>query len=326
MTEIKTEKSKVYKSLELATAIDKKQRLVLHRGLPLNLAGPRIVYSRFSASPQGSLSYQTIHSMTESGGNDLVISGSSSAAFYDDTPSISQRTGQVVFTRGSSVSGGGGLFVMDSDGANVKQLTNPPSGSWDVQPMWSPGGRYIAFVRSYQIFLKNADGSNQRPLFNYSGTSGLDHAPTWNPSESEIAFWRERGGVSTIYKVPISLKTSPAASGGLVNLSNTSMSEDNFDAWPAWSPDGTKFAFFRNHEIWVMAADGTLQQNISKPNHDVGEEDMTPCWSPDGTMIAFSRTNWVSYHIWIMNLTGTIKNQLSYGEYVCDFYPSWQKY
>jgi Tol biopolymer transport system component len=41
-----------------------------------------------------------------------------------------------------------GIFVMNADGSNVRQLTQlqPNSGTEDHQPIWSPGGRRIAFM------------------------------------------------------------------------------------------------------------------------------------------------------------------------------------
>ena len=55
---------------------------------------------------------------------------------------------------------------------------------------------------------------------------------------------------------------------------------DAFDAYPAWSPDGTKIAFDSerdgNWEIYVMNADGTGQTNLTNdPAYD-----SEPDWSP----------------------------------------------
>jgi TolB protein len=62
--------------------------------------------------------------------------------------------------------------------------------------------------------------------------------------------------------------------------------------WPAWSPDGRRFAFSSTHEgnqeIYVARADGTdivrLTQSPGLDSH--------PCWSPDGNSIAFATDRW----------------------------------
>src|SRR5436853_386165 len=73
---------------------------------------------------------------------------------------------------------------------------------------------------------------------------------------------------------------------GQVNLTNTPAAADQK---PAWSPDGTKIAFWSdrdagNEEIYVMNADGSNPVDLTNdPNTD-----FQPAWSPDGSKIAFS--------------------------------------
>ena len=73
---------------------------------------------------------------------------------------------------------------------------------------------------------------------------------------------------------------------------------DNSD--PSWSPDGTRIAFSRHSEIWVMNADGTNQTKLL-------DSDQCPRWSPDGTKIAFEGNG----DIWVMNADGTNQRKLT---------------
>jgi Tol biopolymer transport system component len=64
----------------------------------------------------------------------------------------------------------GDIYVMNSDGTDVTRLTF--SGGRDIDPAWSPDGREIVFdsdrdfvvEQIRQVFVMNADGSDQRPL------------------------------------------------------------------------------------------------------------------------------------------------------------------
>src|SRR5207244_1756925 len=62
------------------------------------------------------------------------------------------------------------------------------------------------------------------------------------------------------------------------------------DAYPAWSPDGTRIAFARadagsNFDIYTMAADGSDPVQVTSGP----EDDTEPAWSPDGALLALVR-------------------------------------
>ena len=55
------------------------------------------------------------------------------------------------------------------------------------------------------------------------------------------------------------------------------------DTSPAWSPDGTRLAFLRDKQIWLLPADGGEPEAVTDLPLGAG----APAWSPDGTRIAF---------------------------------------
>ena len=59
-----------------------------------------------------------------------------------------------------------------------------------LDPSWSPDGRQIAFSTFSQIYVMDADGSNQQPL---TSSSVSKFGPSWSPDGRQIAFYSYRG-------------------------------------------------------------------------------------------------------------------------------------
>jgi Tol biopolymer transport system component len=79
------------------------------------------------------------------------------------------------------------IYAMNADGSNVVNLTNTSGRDHPLNngaPAWSPDGQHIVFVRSFtrfsvrndEIFVMDADGSNQAQLID---DGALDIQPDW---------------------------------------------------------------------------------------------------------------------------------------------------
>jgi len=77
------------------------------------------------------------------------------------------------------------------------------------------------------------------------------------------------------------------------------------DGSPAWSPDGTRIAFYSqrdgNAEIYVMNADGTGVTRLTNSSADEGY----PAWSPDGRTISFDSDRTGNFDVFAMNPDGS---------------------
>ena len=160
----------------------------------------------------------------------------------------------------------------------------------------------------YEIYLMNADGSNQTRLTN---STGNDSRPHWSPDGSKIAFLSGRDGNPEIYVMT-------SAGGNQTRLTDNSAADDA----PVWSPDGSKIAFQSNRdgnpEIYVMTSAGGNQTRLT----DNSAADDAPVWSPDGSKIAFQSNRDGNPEIYVMTSAGGNQTRLTVnsGE---DQLPAW---
>ena len=139
----------------------------------------------------------------------------------------------------------------------------------------------------WNIFLMNADGSG---IVNLTKTKHpiVNFEPAISPDGSEVVYMRQDSGGQDLWRVG-SDGSSPE------NLTEAVGEETS----PEFSADGTKIAYVGtgpkpccdpeyNNDIWVMDADGTNPEQLTKTNYP--QQNLSPTWSPDGTKIAYSAT------------------------------------
>lgn len=187
------------------------------------------------------------------------------------------------------------IYVMKLDGTGLVRLTNNTAD--DFNPIWSPDGTKILFLSNrngdYEIFMMNADGSNQHSLTGYAG----DSSPVWSPDGTKILISSDRNGGG--------LFVMNADGSGITQLANTGTFGGNRDSFGVWSPDGTRIAFhsYRNAEadVFIVNADGSGLINVT--NNPAG--DFNPRWSPDGTRILFDSFRDGNFELYVTNADGT---------------------
>jgi Tol biopolymer transport system component len=234
----------------------------------------------------------------------------------DWAPAWGVGQGEIIFARGPD--GASQLWVMKPDGTGQQQLTNPPAGQGDSQPAMSPDGTKIVFQRFYQLWLINSNGTNPRPLLDYSAQPQPayveDEHPTWSPDGTEVAFARSHGGLQLICTTTVGARAQP--------WNNVqALTGVGFPLWPSWFP-GVTIAYRNEADLNVVnihSFDPHTARDISLSHPGVDQEDMWPSWSPSGDQIAFQRIGYSQppnpnayvSHIWIMRADGTGEEDVS---------------
>jgi Tol biopolymer transport system component len=79
------------------------------------------------------------------------------------------------------------VYVVNADGSGLRRLTRNPA--YDSNPLWSPGGRRIAFRSTRdgnpELYVMDSDGSGQRRL---TSSPGSESRFAWSPDGRRIAF------------------------------------------------------------------------------------------------------------------------------------------
>ena len=223
------------------------------------------------------------------------------------------------------------LFTMNPNGSDVKKLTSFGSNEATFGMGWSPDGSQLVFARALsdfsasQIWIMNADGSNQRHLLN--DNSFFDDEPNFSPDGSEVVFQRcilPATNPCAVYRIQ-------ADGSGLTALTHYSANTDELDLTPEYSPDGKAITFFGAYRegvlsaIYLMTGDGSNVRGLTAPVL----EGFIPDWSPDGKRIAFATRafyppNSMNPQIWVIHTDSMEPTQLTFpGSSAADVFVSW---
>jgi Tol biopolymer transport system component len=213
----------------------------------------------------------------------------------DDAPAWSPNGSRIAYVR--VIDGNPEIHVMNADGSNAVRLTN--DAGIDIHPHWSSDGARILWNSSrnsrnrtepetIELFTMRADGSDIQQITH----GGISTYASWSPDNSRILFRKQlKDGNSEVFvmnadgSAPENLTHDPA-----------------FDGWPAWSRDGRRIVFAREHgdgaSIRIMNRDGTGAAVLV----DLPGRHTNPRWSPADERIVFSRQAYRQVRLYILEV------------------------
>jgi TolB protein len=254
------------------------------------------------------------------------------------------------------------IWVVNPDGSGrtpLTKLTHVSGITLGLPPALSPDGSHIACQslraldgsdaanpnNTHNIWLMNADGTNQTPLSKLNAASSVN--PVWSPDGSRIAFESSRvldGADATIATVG-NIWVMNADGSGATPLTKL-MATNVGSLGPVWSRDGSKIAFRSSRaldgsdtlnangttNLWVMNADGSGATPLTKLTTAL-TDGFSWVWSPDGSKFAFAsrraldgsdalNTNGTS-NIWVVNADGSGVTPLTRLTAADSSFPAW---
>jgi len=196
------------------------------------------------------------------------------------------------------------LYLIDSDGENLRRLTNNESVS--LSPAWHPSGTKLAYSsdkggENWRIY--ELDLVTRREKVLPAVRDGGYITPEYSPDGQTLAFSVTGGTRSGLFTYNVERDCCLAHLSGGPRWDDIS---------PSYSPDGRRMAFNTNRfgtqvpQIMVMPAQGGDAETVSPYEYGSGGYYSAPDWSPVGDLVAFSGSiRRGTYHILVADLSGS---------------------
>ena len=205
----------------------------------------------------------------------------------DHAPQVSPNGLLIAFARIVGTDGSA-IFVMNRDGGDVRQLTNPGETESDGEPAFDAAGTHLMFVRSTltasHIYSIDLGGQQLRQV---TSGIGFDRSPAMSPSGRQIAFVRadfvkrgKRSKASHIF--------SMRPNGSRLRDLTPQIGAEIPVSGPDFSPDSRQITFatgiFTDSDIYLMGANGSHMRPITGLHRDQYGYSQ-PVFAPSGRSI-----------------------------------------
>lgn len=203
------------------------------------------------------------------------------------------------------------IFVSQIGVGSPRRLTT--SNCWELAPVWSPDGKYIAFMRFSEdrkedgIYIASSLGGSERRVYPIEEGRITTKEIDWSPDGKYLTFAEKKS-------------PSEAATVYLLSLDNLEKHQLTFpppailgDSNPVFSPDGKSIAFLRDYldaqEIYILSVQGGTPRQITFDKRMI----LGVSWNADGRDLIFSSNRGGSPSLWRISAGGGTPERLPLG-------------
>jgi Tol biopolymer transport system component len=265
------------------------------------------------------------------------------------SPRWSPDGSQIAFWANTS-SGLNEIFAMNSDGSNIRNLTNSPS-RYETRPVWAPDGSLIAFDDEVLggnrgIGIMKSDGVDRH----FVSTNSSYNNVAWFPNGGSLLFQKAAGLRLEIHRVnadgtgdtSMTFDTTKTFANGKISpngvyfsysrgaisaLTYTSMvirdltngKEDEFPGaitGSFWSPQSDWLycteTLVNGHTIVRISPTSKVKQDLSRKPAAVAYDDVVSSLSSDGRWLAFMSDRSGSDLIYMMSAEGNNQQPITH--------------
>jgi TolB protein len=193
----------------------------------------------------------------------LLNPSKGSATAQNMLPMFSPDGAHIAFS--SNRDGNWEIYVVGSDGANLRRITNHPGN--DVSPTWSPSGKQIAFTSNRagapSIYIVGVDGLGLRRV-----TFENSDRAAWSPTtRNEIAYTARSGSIYNIKVINLATERTRQLTFG-----------EGSNETPTWAPNGRHLAFWSTRtgsaQVFTVDLDGKNVRQLTRLGNN-----QQPHWS-----------------------------------------------